>query len=191
LSLALVESRTGSILMSVKYAAITFVAVGVTWLLHEFAHWTTGEVLGNNMVMTLNTCYPKNGQYLEIWHGTVVTLGGPLITLLQAIIFYFLLRAGASNSLFPFLLVCLYMRSLAGVMNFINLNDEGRISSELGLGLFTFPIIIFVVLLYLVLDIKKRRGYSGNAILVTTLFIMLYSSILILSDQFLKILILG
>lgn len=185
------ESRTGSAPLSVKYAAITLVAVGVTWLLHEFAHWTAGEALGNSMVMTLNGCYPKNGQYAEAWHRTVVTLAGPLITLLQAIIFYFLLRIGASNSLFPFLLACLYMRSLAGVMNFINLNDEGRVSNEFGLGVFTLPIIIFVILLYLVYDIKKRKGYSGNSILVTTLLIMLYSSILILSDQFLKILILG
>lgn len=83
------------------------------------------------------------------------------------------------------------MRSLAGVMNFINLNDEGRISSELGFGVFTLPIIIFVILLCLVYDIKKRKGYSGNAILVTTLFIMLNSSILILFDQFFKIMILG
>jgi hypothetical protein len=185
-----VESRTRSISISVKYAAITFVAVGVTWLLHEFAHWAAGEALGNNMVMTLNACYPKNGQYAEFWQGTIVTLAGPLITLLQAIIFCFLLRAGASNSLFPFLLTCLYMRSLAGVMNFINLNDEGRLSRELGLGVFTLPILIVAILLYLVHDIKKRKGYSGNSILVTSLIIMLYSSILILSDQFLKILIL-
>lgn len=82
------------------------------------------------------------------------------------------------------------MRSLAGVMNFINLNDEGRISRELGLGVFTLPIIIVAILLYLVHDIKKRKGYSCNSILVTSLIIMLYSSILILSDQFLKILIL-
>jgi hypothetical protein len=61
-----VESRTGITPLSVKYAAITFVAVGVTWLLHEFAHWTTGEALGNSMVMTLNACYPKNGQYAEV-----------------------------------------------------------------------------------------------------------------------------
>lgn len=184
------EFRTGITPLSVKYAAITFVAVGVTWFLHEFAHWTAGEALGNSMVMTLNACYPKNGQYEEVWHGTVVTLAGPLITLLQAIIFYLLLRIRASDSLFPFLFTCLYMRSLAGVMNFINLNDEGRLSSELGLGVFTLPIIIFLILLYLVYDIKMKRNYDSKMILITTFLIMVYSSILILSDQFYKIIIL-
>ena len=71
---------------------VTLVAVAVTWLVHEFAHWSVGELLGNVMVMTLNTCYPKSGNYLADWHEVAISAAGPLITILQAFIFYFLLQ---------------------------------------------------------------------------------------------------
>ncbi len=89
--------------------------------------------------------------------------------------------------MFPFLLTCLYMRSLAGVMNFINLNDEGRISRDWGLGAFTLPFLIFGILFYRVYSIATTKEYEAKFITMTTLLIMLFSSILILSDRAFKI----
>ncbi len=176
--------------ISFTYVLVTLAAVIVSWLIHEFAHWSTGELLGNEMVMTLNTSYPKAGIYLEDWHGTIISAAGPIITLIQAIIFYFLLKKGAGKFLFPFLLTCLYMRSVAGVINFINLNDEGRISRDLGLGSFTLPFIIFGILFYLVYSMASTKEYGAKFITITTLLIMLFSSVLILSDQAIKIIVL-
>ena len=176
---------------NLKYALTTMLAVVSTWALHEFTHWITAEALGNDMIMTLNTCYPKSGEYIESWHATVISAAGPVVTLIQAIIFYYLLKRISNKSLFPFLLTCLYMRFLAGVMNFINPNDEGRVSVDLGLGKFTLSIIIVGILFYLTYNISKTMGLKAKQILITTLLIMLFSSIIILADQSLKLIILG
>jgi hypothetical protein len=174
-----------------KYVLATLVAVIFTWILHEFSHWTAGELLGNDMVMTLNGCYPKSGQYLENRHATIVSAAGPIVTLIQAIVFYFLLKVKSEKLLFPFLLTCLYMRFLAGVMNFINPNDEGRISTDLGLGLFTLSILMVGVLFYLTYAASKAKGFRVKFVVSTILLIMLFSSVIILSDQALGVKILS
>lgn len=176
--------------INLTYVLVTMVAVFLTWLFHEFAHWCVGEILGNEMVMTLNTCYPKSGRYLADWHSMAISAAGPLVTILQALIFYFLLKKSNSSVLFSFLLTALYMRALAGIMNFINLNDEGRISDALGLSSFTLPFIVFGILFYLVYSIVTNKGLAAKFVTATILLIMLLSSILILSDQAFKIVVL-
>ncbi len=170
-----------------KYILYTFFAVLFTWLLHEFSHWLVGEILGNSMAMSLNGSYPESGKYINDWHKHIVSAAGPVITIIQAFICYYLLKSRKTLLLFPFLLTCLYMRTLAGGLNFINLNDEGRLSNDFGLGTFTLSILVIGVLFYLVYAIVKMRLISTRLIVSTVLLIMLFSSILILADQFLKI----
>ncbi len=158
-----------------KYVLITMTAVVFSWMLHEFAHWIVGELLGNDMIMTLNTCYPKSGVYIANWHSAIISGAGPLITIAQALTVYYLLINKSSKILFPFLLTCLYMRTLAGAMNFINLNDEGRISVDLGLGTYTLSIGIVAILFYLTYRISKKQKYTIKLMVVTILLIMLFS----------------
>jgi hypothetical protein len=169
-----------------RVVLVTAIAVLFTWMLHEFAHWLAGEALGNNMAMTLNTSYPVTGHYLAASHDSMVSAAGPIITIIQAGIFYVLLKRNRA-ALFPFLLTCLYMRSLAGVLNIINLNDEGRISKDLGLGTYTLPLIVVAILFYLVYRTVKSKGYSIKFIVGTVLLIMLFSSIIVLADQAMKL----
>lgn len=178
-------------MINFKYVLAILVAVIFTWILHEFSHWTAGELLGNDMIMTLNGCYPKSGQYRENWHSTVISAAGPIVTLIQAIVFYSLLKVKSEKLLFPFLLTCLYMRFLAGVMNFINPNDEGRISTDLGLGVFTLSILMVGILFYLTYAASKAKGFQSKFVVSTILLIMLFSSVVILSDQALGVKILN
>src|SRR5687767_6517996 len=116
-----------------QYVLIAAVAVFITWILHEGAHWAMGEALGYNMTLNLNTVSLANGAYRNN-DEHIVSAAGPLFTLLQAILVYFLLQRTNRLNWYPFLFVPLYMRIMAGLLNFINLNDEGRISKALGLG---------------------------------------------------------
>lgn len=175
--------------IGVSYVIVTAIAVITTWLIHEFAHWSVGEFLGNNMVMTLNTSYPVNAQYHQPWHQYLISAAGPLLTILEAIIFYFLIKRTGNQSFFPFLLTCLYMRTLAGAMNLINLNDEGRISQALGMGAFTMPFIVFGILFYFNFNVIKKHAFKTKLIVITVLLIMLFSSIVILSDQMMRLII--
>ncbi|SFC33877.1 hypothetical protein SAMN04487907_103389 [Zunongwangia mangrovi] len=72
-------------------------------------------------------------------------------------------------------------------MNIINLNDEGRISEYLGLGVFTLSILVNIILFFLVYNISVKYKLDWKFNLWTTLIIMVISSILILSDQILHI----
>ena len=171
--------------LTLKYTAISMIAVFITFFLHELSHWIAGELLGYKMTMTLNSVSLTEGKYLKTWHETIVSAAGPVFTILQASTFYIIMRQNKDFLLYPFLFAPLYMRVLAGVMNFINLNDEGRISNTLGIGTFTLSILVCMLLLFFVFKISKKYNYTLKFQVTNLLLTMLFSSILILGDQFL------
>ncbi|HUQ96018.1 MAG TPA: hypothetical protein VM010_00025 [Chitinophagaceae bacterium] len=177
------KQRQESFTVTGKYVLACATAVLFTWLIHEFAHWVTGEVLGNAMTLTLNASYPESGHYVKPGHDRAVSAAGPLVTLLQAVVFYPVLKRKARPFLYPFLFVCLYMRLLAAVLNVINLNDEGRISTGLHLGTYTVSLVVCAVLFYFTYRISNAYRLKTKFIAATTLWIMFFSSILILGDQ--------
>jgi len=171
--------------VSVAYVMATLIAVIFTWILHEFAHWLTSESFGHETIMRLNGTSPIDGKSVTDWQKTLISASGPLITLIQALTIFVVLKSDNWNkNLYPFLFTAFYMRLMAGIMNFINPNDEGRISAFLGIGTFTLPIIITGILFFLVYKTSKKHHLGWKFQLATTLIVMTFSSILILSDQF-------
>jgi hypothetical protein len=167
-----------------RYTGMVLLAVVFSWGIHELAHWLTATALGYEAVMTLNTVSLKNGAYQQDWHWILVSIMGPVVTIIQALVVYYrLVKKGWQPALFPFLLVAPYMRFLAGVMNLFNLNDEGRISHFLGIGDFTLSIIVSVFLGVLVFKASKKYKPGWKYQLLTLFLIMLFSTMLILSDQ--------
>lgn len=174
--------------ISIKYILTIFISVLFTWILHEFTHWLTSTTLGYDSVMRLNSVSYINPEYVLIWHKNIVSASGPLITILQAFISYKLLYKKQWNSfIYPYLYVPFYMRALAGIMNMINPNDEGRVSLFLNLGLYTLPILVCVGLFYLVYKTAKYHQIPKKFQIITILSVMCFTSILILGDQILKI----
>jgi len=171
--------------LTLKYIIISMIAVFSTFFFHELTHWVTGELLGYKMTMTLNSVSLTEGKYIKSWHETLVSAAGPFFTIIQASTFYIIMRKNKNLLLYPFLFVPLYMRILAGVMNFINLNDEGRISNALGIGTFTLSILVCLMLLYFVIKISQKNNYIVKFQITNLLLTMLFSSVLILVDQFL------
>lgn len=165
------------------YACLVAGAVLFTFLVHELAHWAMGTGLGNEMRMTLNSAYPAAKIYQETWHFSLVTLAGPVITLLQALAAFFLLRSGRHPYLYPFLLTPLIMRLLAGAMNAINPNDEGRLGQALGIGLYTLPALVCSVLAILVYQTSRRHGFTASFNASSAILVVVFSSVLILADQ--------
>ena len=82
--------------ISFNYVLLAILAVVLSWVLHEFAHWSVGTFLGNEMAMTLNTSYPTSGQFVQETDANIVSIAGPILTILQAIIFFFMLRNNGS-----------------------------------------------------------------------------------------------
>jgi len=173
--------------ITLRYVLFVAIAVAVTWLLHEFAHWAMGEWLGYDMVLTLNTSYPVSHQFKFPIDYQFVSIAGPLITIVQAIIVFLLLKRKNNVYLFAILLLCLYMRLMAMGLSFGHPNDEARVSEFLGIGKLTLPIIVNLFLFYLVYNTVKQHRFKTSFIAITFALIILFSSVIILSDQYLKI----
>jgi len=154
-----------------------------TFLLHEFAHWITGECLGYKMGMTLNKAYPLNGFFSKDWHYTLVSVVGPVITLIQSICVYVLIRKTHKKLLYPFLLSSFYLEFLSGVMNFRNPNDLGRVSETFHLGLFTIPVVFVLAHYLLIYKTIQREKYSARFTACTFVLILVFSSIWILLNN--------
>lgn len=173
--------------INTRYIVMVLLGVLFTWEFHEFFHWLTGELLGNPMAMTLNTAYPVSGSYLKSWHEHVVSAAGPVATLLEALLVFLWIKRNNNFLLFPFLFTCFYSRLMAGVMNFINPNDEGRLSLALGTDVFFLSVVIVGFLSYLVYQSVKRLKMTGRQLGVTLALIVIISSVMIWSDQIIHV----
>ncbi|WP_276167138.1 hypothetical protein [Zobellia alginiliquefaciens] len=171
--------------ITLKYILAGILAVIFTWVIHEFTHWFTSESLGYESIMRLNSVSAIDGQERMEWHKILISASGPIVTIFQAILIFIILRTkGWHKYIYPALFVPLYMRLLAGLMNFIKPNDEGRIGEVLGIGLFTLSIIVSGLLFFMVFKISKKYELNWKFNFWTTIITMVVSSILILSDQF-------
>lgn len=173
--------------ISYKYMLTALLAVLVTWIMHEFAHWAASEFLGYDTIMTLNATYPTKGQGVSEWHYMLISAAGPLMTIFQAIAVFVFLKSTWSKHLYLFLFTAFYMRFLAGIMNIIKPNDEGRISTYLEIGLYTLPALVSAVLFYLLYHISKKYHLGSSFQLKTLLIIIVLTSVLILTNQFIGV----
>ena len=173
--------------ITVKYILAGILAVFLTWIIHEFAHWLTSELMGYKNIMRLNGTSFVKGQNPSEIHKAIISISGPIITILQGIfIFLFLKSRGWNKYFYTFLFTAFYMRFLAGLMNLIMANDEGRVGQFLGIGTFTLSIIISGILFFLVYKISRKHKVKWKFQFWTTIIIISASSLLIFLDQYFK-----
>jgi len=128
----------------------------VTNLLHEGAHWLAGAAFGFEMRFGLNAV-----RYLspaEPWQRMVADAAGPVLTILQGILAYMLVRRSGSTTAFAFLYTAAFSRLTAGLVSVLHPNDEARVSLFLGWGKWTLPVLVAGGLIALVVSASKRMG---------------------------------
>jgi hypothetical protein len=137
-----------------------------SYLFHEFGHWTIGELLGNDMAYSLNYVWAKNGSYIESSDDLYISLGGPIFTIFQALIFLLMLRRYRTIYLYPFIFFPMFMRLFSIVLGGFGNQDEARISTILNIGTYTVAIIVLTMLFLIVLRASqilrislKTNGY--------------------------------
>jgi len=173
--------------ITIKYILIGILAVFFTWMIHEFTHWLTSELLGHKNIMRLNATTIIQGQNPTEIDNAIISISGPIVTVLQGIIvFIFLNLKGWNKYIYTFLFTAFYMRFLAGLFNLIMANDEGRVGQFLGVGTYTLSIIISGILFYLVYKISSKYKLNWKFQSWTTIIIILASSVLIFLDQLFK-----
>lgn len=143
-----------------QYVLISALAVVFTFLFHELTHFITGEILGYNMKMTLNSASPVSRSFANSLHENMVSISGPVFTIVQAIVFYIIIKKTKNYMLYPFLFIPFLMRIMAVVISVYNPNDEARVSEWLGIGQWTLPTLVVLFLFSLVYKSSKQQGYT-------------------------------
>jgi len=139
-----------------------------TYLFHEFGHWSVGEILGNDMVYTLNYVWPRNGSYVSASHDVYVSIGGPLFTILQSLFGLLIVEKYGTLYAYPFAFFPMFNRFFSLLFGGFGKQDEARISALLGAGTYTVAIIVLVVLLLTVTrcSLKLKMGARDNSYVV-------------------------
>jgi hypothetical protein len=154
----------------------------ISYLFHEFGHWIVGEILGNDMIYSLNYVWPRGGHYLNESHNLYVSIGGPAFTILLAVISLLILEKYSTIYIYPVLFFQFVCRFFSLVFGGFSQQDEARISSIMGLGTYTVGIIVLLVLLLIVLrasyklkiDLKQNGYFCTVSILSDLLVIATY-----------------
>ncbi|HCW06708.1 MAG TPA: hypothetical protein DGG95_05015, partial [Cytophagales bacterium] len=126
----------------------------------EFGHWIVGKLLGNDMTYSLNNASARSGHYIDASHELYVSIGGPAFTILQSVIFFFILRKYRTIYVYPLLFFPMFMRFFSLVFGGFSKQDEARISSILGIG--SYPIAIIVLLLLFLFVLSASRMFGIN-----------------------------
>ena len=173
-------------IVNIKYIMICLIAVFLTFVFHELAHYLTGTLLGYDMQMTLNSVNLIEGQQYEAdWQKQLVSISGPIFTIIQAIIFYRILKKNKTLMLYPFLIVTAIMRFMATVISMLSgANDEARVSEWLGIGKMTLPIIVTLFLIFLCIKATQKLKIHWLVNVVTFFIISIGITALVYIDQF-------
>jgi hypothetical protein len=121
------------------------IAIGfLTYGVHELAHWLAGLALGHDMTLRLNGVAPTTA--VPPLDAMLISIAGPAVTILQAGCAAGLAVRHRSLAAYGFLYWAAFMRFAATLVSLFHPNDEARVSSYLGLGAWTLPILVTVAL---------------------------------------------
>jgi hypothetical protein len=163
---------------SLQYLGILIVATFLTFFFHELFHWLAYEALGYEAGFTLNGASTRGSDVnLTKLERIITSSSGPIFTMIQATVFYFLLKKHKNIMLYPFLFIPFIMRLGASWANQFKPNDEGRISLDLGLNLYAISIIVVAFLFFLIFKISRDNKYSVvfNIITFVTSGVLLFT----------------
>jgi hypothetical protein len=153
-----------------------------SYLFHEFGHWIVGEILGNDMIYSLNYVWPKSGHYINESNNFYVSIGGPAFTILLAIVSLLILEKYSTIYAYPVLFFQFVLRFFSLVFGGFSQQDEARVSSIMELGTYTVGIFILIILLLIVIrasyklkmDLKHNGYFFTVSILCELLVIATY-----------------
>jgi magnesium-transporting ATPase (P-type) len=133
----------------------------LSYLFHEFGHWTFGEILGDDMVLSLNNAAPKSGVFSSSSVALWSAIGGPAFTILQAFIFFIIVKMTKSVYAYSVAFFAVFLRFYSILFGgLISLQDEVRIASMLGINKFIITGIVLLLLTLILWRCNKAMKFS-------------------------------
>lgn len=172
--------------INLKYIVICSIAVFLTFFFHEGAHYIMGKALGYDMWMNLNSAGTVGGGgFNSDWEKQLVSAAGPIFTIIQGIVIFYIIKNTKNLNWYPFLFTTALMRFFAAAISVIaKANDEARISAWLGIGKMTLPIIVSAFLFFLVIKTSINNKLSWSFNLITLLLISINIAALVYLNQY-------
>jgi hypothetical protein len=138
---------------------LTLFAVGIgTSVIHESAHWVMGTALGYEMLVSPNHVWSR--MEATPADAMVISAAGPIVTIVQGLLGFLLVKSRQSRFGFAMLYMAFFTRFVAMGVSVFNPNDEARIGSQLGIGMWTAPALV-VALLFGLVYLSSRRLKLG------------------------------
>lgn len=135
-----------------------------TYLFHEFGHWLFGELSGNDMTLSLNNSSPLSGQFNSESDALWSAIGGPAFTILQGLIFLFVIWKTKSSFAYSIAFFAVFSRFYSIVFGGINLQDEARIASMLGINKFIVAAVVLSVLFFILWKCNRIMKFNLKAL---------------------------
>jgi hypothetical protein len=135
-----------------------------TYLFHEFGHWTFGELLGNDMTLSLNNSSPQNGHFIDDSDALWSAIGGPVFTILQGLIFLLLTWLTKSIYAYSIVFFAVFSRFFSIVFGGINLQDEARIATMLDWNKYLVAAIVLTILFLILWKSNRIMKLNKKAI---------------------------
>jgi hypothetical protein len=118
------------------------------------------------------------------WQRALADAAGPLVTIVQGIVAYVVVRRSASLKAFAFLYAAAFMRMVAALVSVMHPNDEARLSMYFGLGKWTLPLLVAAGLIVLAIRGGKRFQLGWKDHLLCYLVASLSVSAIVGLDRF-------
>lgn len=136
----------------------------LTYVFHEFGHWTLGEALGNEMMMTLNSSYPRNGRFMdktgELWSA----IGGPMFTIIQALLFMLITWKTKSIIGYTVVFFAAFSRFFSLVFGGLARQDEAGIARLLGVSEYLVASAVLAILFLILWRCHRMMKLDGKAL---------------------------
>ena len=143
------------------YVFFSFIPIAfISFLFHEFGHWTFGEILGDDMVLSLNNAAPKSGVFTSSRVALWSAIGGPFFTILQAFLFFIIVKMTTSVYAYSVAFFAVFLRFYSILFGgIISVQDEVRIASMLGINKFIITGIVLLLLALILWRCNKAMKF--------------------------------
>lgn len=144
---------------------IAFIPIAfITYFFHEFGHWTFGELLGNDMTLSLNKSAPQSGYFINESGALWSAIGGPAFTIIQALFFLLITWVTKSVYAYSFSFFAIFSRFFSIVFGGIDLQDEASIASMLYVNKFIVAAIVLTILFLILWRCNRIMKLNTKAV---------------------------
>ncbi|HAM98443.1 MAG TPA: hypothetical protein DCQ26_07505 [Marinilabiliales bacterium] len=147
-----------------KVAILMMPIAFITYIFHEFGHWTFGELLGNDMTLSLNNSAPQSGYFINESHALWSAVGGPVFTIIQAFVFLLITWITKSIYAYSFTFFAIFSRFFSIVFGGIDLQDEARIASMLGTDKYIIAAAVLTILFLVLWRCSRIMNLNTKAV---------------------------